>query len=273
MGAYFAWHPRMAHSKKTSSVPELVYRDPGFMEGGDARPLRILSEYLQPLSKFRELGIHDTIVFFGSARQKADGPMARFYADARELAKSVTEWSRSLGCPKERFVVCTGGGGGFMEAANLGALEAGGRSIGLNIGLPREQHPNPFITPDLNFMFHYFFMRKLWFAHLARAIVIFPGGYGTLDELFEVLTLAATRKLGRVMPVILYGAEYWQEILNFPALVRHGMITEAEAGLIRFADTPPEALRILQEALPVEMESHTPAFIESDGGHAGGNGG
>ncbi|MEO6098149.1 MAG: LOG family protein [Fibrobacteria bacterium] len=255
---------------KKPSTPELVYRDSEFMEGGEARPLRILSEYLQPLSKFRELGIHDTIVFFGSARQKADGPMARFYAEARELAKSVTEWSRSLGCPKERFVICTGGGGGFMEAANLGALEAGGRSIGLNIGLPREQHPNPFITPDLNFMFHYFFMRKLWFAHLARAIVIFPGGYGTLDELFEVLTLAATRKLGHDMPVILYGSDYWKEILNFPALVRHGMITEVEAGLIRYADTPAEALRILQEALPIEMEPHTPAFSSSDGGHAGG---
>lgn len=233
------------------------------MDGEEARPLRILSEYLQPLSKFQDFGIHDTIVFFGSARQTADGPMGKYLSEARELARSVTEWSRSLRFPKERFVVCTGGGGGFMEAANLGALEAGGRSIGLNIGLPREQHPNPYITPELNFMFHYFFMRKLWFAHLARAVVIFPGGYGTLDELFEILTLASTRKLGREMPVILYGSPYWKEILDFGALVRHGMISEAEAGLVRYADTPAEALRLLQEALPLEMDPVTPAIGES----------
>jgi uncharacterized protein (TIGR00730 family) len=246
-------------------IPALVYKDAAFMDGDDARPLRILSEYLQPLARFRELGIHDTIVLFGSARQKADGPMAGFYADARELARSITEWSRSLRSPKERFVICTGGGGGFMEAANLGALAAGGRSIGLNIGLPREQRPNPYITPELNFMFHYFFMRKLWFAHLARAIVIFPGGYGTLDELFEILTLAATRKLGREMPVILYGTEYWKEILNFGALVKHGMITQAEADLVRYADTPAEALGILKEALPLEMDPVSPAFRNADG--------
>ena len=250
------------HSER-AGTPGPVYKDPAFLDGEDARPLRILAEYLQPLSRFRELGIHDTIVFFGSARQKEDGPMARYYADARALARSVTAWSRSLGFPKERFVICTGGGGGFMEAANLGAMEAGGRSIGLNIGLPHEQRPNPFITPDLNLMFHYFFMRKLWFAHLARAIVIFPGGYGTLDELFEILTLAATRKLGREMPVILYGSAYWNEILNFGALVRHGMISPQEAALVRYADSPEEALRLLQEALPLQMAPTTPAFNES----------
>lgn len=251
------------------STPGLVYKDALFMEGQDARPLRILSEYLQPLGKFREMGIHDTIVFFGSARQQADGPMARYYAEARELARSVTAWAQTLECDKERFVICTGGGGGFMEAANLGALEGGGRSIGLNIRLPHEQKPNPHITPELNFMFRYFFMRKLWFAHLARAIVIFPGGYGTLDELFEILTLASTRKLGREMPVILYGSGYWKEILNFEALVRHGMISREEADLVRFADDPASALAMLQQALPLRMAPTTPAFSETNGDKAG----
>jgi uncharacterized protein (TIGR00730 family) len=242
--------------------PGFAYKDALFLDGEDARPLRILAEYLEPLSKLREMGVHDTIVFFGSARQDENGPMAKFYADARALAHSVTAWSRSLGFPKERFVICTGGGGGFMEAANLGAMEAGGRSIGLNIALPREQHPNPFITPDLNLMFHYFFMRKLWFAHLARAIVIFPGGYGTLDELFEILTLAATRKLGREMPVILYGSGYWKEILNFEALVRYGMISGEEAALVKYADSPEAALALLQEALPLVMAPSSPAFSD-----------
>jgi uncharacterized protein (TIGR00730 family) len=246
--------------EKGNGVPKVVYKNEAFLDGEDARPLRILAEYLQPLSVFRNAGIHDTIVFFGSARQREDGPMARYYAEARELARSVTAWARSLCCEKERFVVCTGGGGGFMEAANRGALEAGGRSIGLNIGLPREQTPNPFISPDLNFMFHYFFMRKLWFAHLAKAIVIFPGGFGTLDELFELLTLAATRKLGREMPVILYGSAYWKEIINFDALVRHGMIAPEEAALFRYADDPVSALRLLKESLPLEMEPVSPAI-------------
>jgi uncharacterized protein (TIGR00730 family) len=255
----------MLLSEKTKPPGTFVYKDHAFMDGDEARPLRILSEYLQPLAEFRELGIHDTIAFFGSARQREDGPMARYYAEARELARAVTVWSRTLGCPKERFVVCTGGGGGFMEAANRGAIEGGGRSIGLNIALPREQHPNPYISPDLNFMFRYFFMRKLWFAHLAKAIVIFPGGFGTLDELFEVLTLSSTGKFARPMPILLYGTSYWNEIINFDALVRHGMISREDAALIRFADNPAWALRILQDVLPLEMETVSPAFIEPDG--------
>jgi uncharacterized protein (TIGR00730 family) len=240
-----------------------TYQDPGFLGGEDARAVRILSEYLAPLAAFREQKVHDTIVFFGSARQGEQGPFAKYYADARELARLVTLWSKQVSNGGERFLVCSGGGGGIMEAANRGASDAGGRSIGLNIGLPHEQRPNPFISPALSFEFHYFFMRKLWFTHLARAIVIFPGGFGTLDELFETLTLSQTGKLDRKIFVMLYGSAYWKEIINFDALVRHGMIAPGDAALLRFADDPAEALRLLQEALPVSQEPRGPDLAES----------
>src|SRR5579862_2227370 len=173
----------------------LAYRNAAFMDTPDARALRILSEYLYPLSHFRKAKIRDTVVFFGSARTFPTGSLGRYYEDARELAKRVTLWSNSLESSTRRFVVCTGGGPGIMEAANRGAAEAGGKTVGLNIGLPMEQHPNPFITPALNFEFHYFFMRKFWFAYLAKALIVFPGGFGTLDELMEILTLTQTEKL------------------------------------------------------------------------------
>src|SRR5580700_3882545 len=240
----------------------LTYRDPAFMEGEDARPLRILSEYLEPLTRFRDARIQDTIVFFGSARLKQDGPLGQYYEAARELARRITEWSLSLSEPK-RFVVCSGGGGGIMEAANRGASEGGGRTIGLNIGLPHEQRPNEYITPELSFEFHYFFMRKLWFAHLARALVVFPGGFGTLDELMEMLTLAQTKKLSRRVPVILYGSDYWNEIVNFKALLRYGMISPEDLELFEFADDPQAALRLLQDSIEVDTEEKTPAFAPS----------
>src|SRR3984893_12441942 len=161
-----------------------------------------------------------------------------------ELARLVTEWSRSLA--GERLIVCTGGGPGIMEAANRGAALAGGRSVGLNIGLPHEQHPNPYITPELGFEFHYFFMRKLWFAHLARALVAFPGGFGTFDELFEILTLAQTRKLSRSIPVFLYGSAYWKEVVNFEALVRHGTIAAEDLQLFEFVDEPRAAFELIK---------------------------
>jgi hypothetical protein len=243
--------------------PPLAYHDPAFMDGDAARPLRILAEYLQPLEAFRRQRVHDTIVFFGSARLAADGPLGRYYAEARELARLLTLWSRGLASPAHRFLVCTGGGGGIMEAANRGAADAGGRTIGLNIGLPHEQRPNPYITPGLSFEFHYFFMRKLWFAHLARAIVAFPGGFGTFDELFELLTLLQTRKLDRPLAVLLYGSGYWKEIFNFEALVRHGMISPGDLDLIRFADSPAEALAILCGCVPLETGAETPAFARS----------
>jgi uncharacterized protein (TIGR00730 family) len=226
--------------------PTLAYRNPGFLESDDARPIRILSEYLAPLHAFRKARVQDTVVFFGSARASGDGPLGRYVQDARLLARLVTEWSLSMPDDERRLVVCTGGGGGMMEAANHGAALAGGRSIGLNIGLPHEQRPNPYITPELSFEFHYFFMRKLWFAHLARAMVVFPGGFGTLDELFEILTLAQTHKLDRRIVVLLYGSAYWKEVVNFDALVRHGVIDEADLSLFSFADEPRAALELLR---------------------------
>src|SRR5678815_3262926 len=221
-----------------SSGPILAYRNEASLDSDDGRPLRILAEYLQPLQAFQRERVHDTIVFFGSARLREDGPLGRYYVEARELARLVTEWSLSLPCDAHRYVVCSGGGGGIMEAANRGACDAGGRTIGLNIGLPHEQRPNPYITPELMFEFHYFFMRKLWFAHLARALVVFPGGFGTLDEMMEILTLEQTGKLARGIPVVLYGESYWREIIDFDALVRHGMISAADLSLFSYADAP-----------------------------------
>jgi uncharacterized protein (TIGR00730 family) len=243
--------------------PPLAYRDEAFLDSDAARPLRILAEYLQPLHAFQRERVHDTIVFFGSARLRADGPLGRYYAEARELARLVTEWSQGIASPADRFLVCSGGGGGIMEAANRGAVDAGGRTVGLNIGLPHEQRPNRYITPGLGFEFHYFFMRKLWFAHLARAIVIFPGGFGTLDELFEILTLCQTRKLTRPIVTLMYGASYWREIVNFPALVRHGMVAEEDLGLLDFVDTPAEALARLRAALGSATATAAPSFTRS----------
>ncbi len=253
-------------------LPVLAYRDPEFVDSDDARPLRILAEYLAPLRALREQKVRDTIVFFGSARIAPDGPMARYYAEARELARLITAWSMALEGPAHRRLVCAGGGPGIMEAANRGARDAGGRTIGLNIGLPHEQKPNPYITPGLSFEFHYFFMRKLWFAQVACGLVAFPGGFGTLDEMFEILTLQQTAKLDRKIMMLLYGSDYWREIIDFDALVRQGMISPEDLSLFRFVDDPLEALHVLQENLSAtasQMSSGepepatTPAFASS----------
>jgi uncharacterized protein (TIGR00730 family) len=241
----------------------LAYEDPAFLGSDDGRPLRIVAEYLEPMHRFRLAKVSDTIVFFGSARLTAEGPMRRYYEDARELARLLTLWSQSLACSAHHYVVCSGGGGGIMEAANRGAAEAGGRTIGLNISLPHEQRPNPYVTPELSFEFHYFFMRKLWFAHLARAMIAFPGGFGTLDELMEILTLAQTHKLERRIPVILYGRSYWNEIINFEALVRHGMIAREDLELFEFADDPARALQLLQSKLEPAPVAVAPGFAHS----------
>ena len=227
----------------------MAYKNEAFLDTSDARPLRILSEYLEPLAHFRKQKIRDTVVFFGSARLREDGPLGRYYAEARTLARMVTEWSNSLQNSHRRFVVCTGGGPGIMEAANRGAQEANGKTIGLNIGLPFEQWPNPYITPELSFEFHYFFMRKFWFAYLAKALVVFPGGFGTIDELSELLTLAQTEKLAKKIVIVLYGSTYWKEILNFEALVRYDMIAEEDLRLFQFADDPETAMGILRDGL------------------------
>lgn len=243
-----------ASSDSADGRRPVAYREEAFLQSPESRPLRILSEYLWPLAHFQEERIQDTIVFFGSARIEEDGPLGRYYREARELARILTQWaetasdSEGKNAPR-RFVVCTGGGPGIMEAANHGARDAGGKTVGLNIGLPFEQRPNPYITPELSFEFHYFFMRKFWFAYLAKALVVFPGGFGTLDELSEILTLAQTRKLESKILILLYGSEFWNEILNFEALVKHGMISESDMSLFRFADTPESALQILKEGL------------------------
>jgi len=253
------------NNDETEPVPEapmprrlpLAYRDERFMESSEARSVRILSEYLYPLGRFRREKLHDTVVFFGSARIcsgtcLADGsrhPLARYYDEARELARLTTLWSDGLTHTKRRFVVTTGGGPGIMEAANRGARDADGKTMGLNIALPFEQDPNPYLSPELTFEFHYFFMRKFWFAYLAKALVVFPGGFGTFDELFELLTLAQTHKLDKQIVIVLYGTSFWKEALNLEALARQGLISPEDLRLFRYADSPPEAFEILREGL------------------------
>jgi uncharacterized protein (TIGR00730 family) len=247
------------------SKSRIAYLNEAFLDSDAARPLRILAEYLEPLEAFCREQIRDTIVFFGSARLQENGPLGRYYEEARTLARLITEWSMSFSPLNGRYVVCSGGGGGIMEAANRGAADAGGRSIGLNISLPHEQRPNAFITPGLGFEFHYFFMRKLWFAHLARAVIVFPGGFGTLDELTEIITLAQTKKLERRIPIVLYGTSYWNEIINFQALVRHEVISAEDLQLFSFIDDPAAALAYLQRVLAVSEgdDDETPAFAHS----------
>jgi len=259
----------------------LAYNNDTFLASPDGRILRVLSEYIEPLARFRREQIQDTVVFFGSARlqspqtaadklknaQKSGSAippaqqavelkraeaaidMARYYEDSRRLAYMLTQWSTQVPAKRHRFVVTTGGGPGIMEAANLGAHEAGGKTIGLNINLPFEQNPNPYITPSLNFEFHYFFMRKFWFAYLAKGLVIFPGGFGTLDELFEILTLAQTEKLAKKIVVVIYGSEYWKKIVNFDAMVDAGVISPEDLSLFKICDTPEESFEFLKEGL------------------------
>jgi uncharacterized protein (TIGR00730 family) len=250
-----------------SSRRPVAYLNQKFLDSPDARALRILAEFLEPLAHFRREKLRDTVVFFGSARIRPDGPLGHYYEEARVLAAKLTEWADQYTNATYRFVVCSGGGPGIMEAANRGASEAGGKTVGLNIGLPFEQMPNPYITPELNFEFHYFFMRKFWFAYLAKALVVFPGGFGTLDELMELLTLTQTQKLAKKLTIVLYGSAYWKEIINFDALVRHGMISADDLKLFSFADDPDTAFEILKQGLTVYAEQHdspeTPAISRS----------
>jgi len=242
------------------------YLNAKFMNSPDARALRILAEYLEPLGVFRREKVRDTVVFFGSARVTEDGPLAQYYRDARTLARMVTEWSAEFPDPTRRFVICSGGGPGIMEAANRGAADANGKTIGLNIGLPFEQFPNKFITPEFSFEFHYFFMRKFWFAYPAKALVVFPGGFGTMDELFEILTLVQTQKLAKKITVLLYGSSYWNEVLNFEALVKWGTITKEDLNLFQYADDPQSAFDLLKQGLQIHMHAEaaeTPAISKS----------
>ena len=244
----------------------LAYRNRDFLDGPEGRSLRILSEYLYPLSHFRRERVHDTIVFFGSARLMEMGPLGRYYNEARELARRMTAWSDGLPDSDRRVVVCSGGGPGIMEAANRGASDAKGKTVGLNIGLPFEQRPNPFVTPELNFEFHYFFMRKFWFSYLAKALIVFPGGFGTMDEMMEILTLMQTQKLMKRMVVLLYGTTFWKEVINFDALVRHGMIAADDLNLFEFADDVDTAFKILETGLTkyyLQDEQEVPSIAKS----------
>jgi uncharacterized protein (TIGR00730 family) len=275
----------------------LAYHDEEFLESTDARPIRLLAEYLEPLRRFRQENIQDTVVFFGSARvhsrhkaqralkllQQKRGRRAadhelllkrsrkavewsRYYEEARELAHKLTAWSLALEEPRRRFVVCSGGGPGIMEAANRGAFEAGGKTVGLNIRLPFEQGPNRYITKGLHFEFHYFFMRKFWFAYLAKALVIFPGGFGTLDEMFEILTLAQTRKLSKKMLVILYGTDYWNEVFDLKPLAEWGAINDADLDLLYRVDSAEEAFEELKAFLTkYHMVPQTPQEKKAPG--------
>ncbi len=261
-----------------------AYENPDFLKSRDARVVRMLCEYLEPLARFQRTGIRETVVFFGSARarspeamkaeyeaamaeRKAAGgkpskenrrrldraqwglTLAKYYQEAQDLSRLLTQWSRSLG-QGNRFVICSGGGPGIMEAANRGATEiAGGPSVGLTISLPKEERPNPFITPELLFEFHYFFMRKLWFIYLACALVVFPGGFGTMDELFEVLTLIQTKKIDRPLPIVLYGRRFWEDWLDMNALVRWGTIGPEDLKLFKIVDSPQEGFEYLKGVL------------------------
>jgi uncharacterized protein (TIGR00730 family) len=279
----------------------LAYLDRSFLESEEARPLRILAEYLEPLRRFRQQQIQDTVVFFGSARihsrEIAERTLAgvvgkpgadveeheeavrrsrkavewsRYYEEARELAALHSAWAKTLAGPNHRFVVCSGGGPGIMEAANRGATEAGAKSIGLNIKLPFEQGPNQYITPGLHFEFHYFFMRKFWFAYLAKSLVIFPGGFGTLDEMFEILTLMQTNKLAKQIQIILYGTEYWDQILELDPMEEWGAIAPRDRELLVRANTPRQAAELLQRHLmehhvtpPVAQEMKAPGIAKT----------
>jgi uncharacterized protein (TIGR00730 family) len=268
----------------------VAYQNEPFLNSPDGRILRMLAEYQEPLARFRREQIQDTVVFFGSARfqgskaatqaladveqNQAGKPhaelneelkrahagmnMARYYEDARKLAHMLTKWSITIPARRHRFVVTTGGGPGIMEAANLGAHEAGGKSIGLNIQLPFEQYPNEYITPSLNFQFHYFFMRKFWFAYLAKGLVIFPGGFGTMDELFEILTLAQTDKLAKKILIIIYGSEYWNKIINFQAFVDAGAVSAPDLELFKIVDDPHDAFEFLRDGLTKHHLGGTP---------------
>ena len=275
---------RSKKQPKHQPLPKLAYEDPQFMESLGARPLRILAEYLDPLSRLRRANIGDTIVMFGSARiQSRDRAfahlkqaqaaargrrtpasrakitaarslleMSRYYEEARELSHRITSWAMTLGNQPRRFVICSGGGPGIMEAANRGAAEAGGPSVGLSIQLPHEQTSNRYISPDLNFYFHYFFMRKLWFAQMAKALIVFPGGFGTMDELFEMLTLLQTGKLSSHHMILIYGRKYWDKVFNWRQMLRYGTINEREYKLLQFSDNVDDAF----DRVRAEMEEH-----------------
>ena len=273
--------------KQFNKIAVKAYNNTEFLKSPQARALRILSEFMEPMDRFEREGIEDAIVIFGSARvmsrkqakenlkkaqskallnkkkknalyksqldyAKIDLEMSSYYEDAVKLTDMLTRWSQRLD-HERHFVICSGGGPGIMEAANKGAIQGGGKSIGLNISLPMEQGSNPYVSNNLSFEFHYFFMRKFWFVNLAKAMIMFPGGFGTLDEMMEVLTLLQTKKTTKKLPIVLYGKKYWNEVLNFDAMVRHHTVSKNDLTMIRFADTPEEAFQYLKKELSKKL--------------------
>ncbi len=256
--------------------PPKAYKNIDFLTSSDARVIRILCEYFEPMQRLNQEGIEDTIVFFGSSQapskeelkallaqeniteSKRDAltKLSQYRDDAMVLARRLTEWSMALDNHR-RFVICSGGGPGIMEAANEGAALAGGETIGFNISLPMEQQPNSHITDELNFEFHYFFMRKFWFAYMAKALIIFPGGFGTIDELFEILTLVQTNKFQKKMAILIYGSEYWKQIIDFDKMLEWGTINEEDLSLFRFCDTPEDAFQRITKYLKIH-------YLEND---------
>jgi uncharacterized protein (TIGR00730 family) len=291
--------PQHAPKLKPQHAPKPPHEDLEFLQSTPARPLRIMAEYLQPMMQLKKENIGDTIVMFGSARiesretalarlgrlkgeklgklsgeakvkhrgalrsAKSALEMSRYYEEARQLSHKITAWASSLGPKPRRFVICSGGGPGIMEAANRGAYEAGGKSIGLSIELPHEQFSNAYISPELSLNFHYFFMRKLWFAQIAKALIVFPGGFGTMDELWEMMTLLQTGKLSKNNMILIYGRRYWEQVLNFRAMVRWGMINPEEYKLLQFADTVDDAfeqIRTGMEKYHMEVDPFLQAY-------------
>ena len=278
-------------SRKPREWPIKAYRDLEFLNSADARPIRVLCEFTEPRTRFRKMRVRNTIAFFGSARahpheiaqrdleaaratagsspsrehqERLDMAeravaLSRYYDDAMELARRLTEWSLAIPKHSKRFHICSGGGPGIMEAANRGASLAGGQSIGLNISLPFEQVPNPYQTHELSFEFHYFFVRKFWFVYLAKAMVVFPGGYGSFDELFELLTLIQTGKSGKQMPIVIFGTDYWHDVLDFGAMARWGVISQDDLDLFRFCDDVGDAFDYLTNDL-------TARYLDGNGG-------
>ena len=274
--------------------PLKAYYNEDFLSSTDGRTIRMLAEYLEPKSRFKKHKIMDTIVFFGSARLKSkkdatadfnkikntnpkSNPnfprdlrkaqygieMSKYYEDAVELSRRLTEWSMNLETNANRFIICTGGGPGIMEAANKGAKKAGGYSIGLNISIPFEQFVNHYVTKELSFEFHYFFMRKFWFAYLSKAFVVFPGGFGTFDELFEILTLLQTEKIRKKLALVIYDEKYWKSVVNFDKLIEHGVISAEDLNLFHFCSDVDTAFKIIKDHLEKNfLKEKEPAVIE-----------
>jgi len=258
--------------KTTFAGPQKAYKNEEFIDSRDARPLRVLAEYLEPGARFERFHVNDTIVFFGSARllpkdeaeqalqsARDEGGdvehaemqlhMSRYYEEARQLAHRLSQWSKNLDDKNRRFLVCTGGGPGIMEAANRGASEAGALNIGLTISMPTEEFNNAYVTRDLSFEFHYFFMRKFWFTYMAKAVVVMPGGFGTLDEFFEIMTLIQTLKMKKRPPIVLFGSEFWNNVINLEAMAKFGTIDAQDLDLFLRTDSVDEAYEFITSRL------------------------